>query len=74
MTTIPPWSDTESFPDPAHYTSMELFVAGALSTLPPFSAYHPAWALPHAQKAVEAVGDWEPTSDSEAIDIDALDS
>jgi hypothetical protein len=66
---VPPWSDSISFPDPADYTEAERYVAGALSTLPPFSAYHPAWCLPYAQMAVEALGTWEPNADTEALTL-----
>jgi hypothetical protein len=56
----PPWSNGDA-PDPHTYVESELFVAGALSTMEPFSKYHPAWALPFARRALEATGDWEPT-------------
>lgn len=56
----PPWA-TGPEPDLHLYTELELFVAGALSTMEPFSKYHPAWALPFARRALEATGDWEPT-------------
>lgn len=51
----------EPIPDPSLYTEAERFVAGALSTMEPFSGYHPAYALPFAQRALEALGQWEPT-------------
>lgn len=57
----PPWA-TGPPPDPKIYMDSELFVAGALSTLPPFDHFHPAWALPHARLALDALGDWEPSS------------
>ena len=58
----PPWVDDDAVePDLKHYTEMELFVAGALSTMKPFSGYHPAWALPFARQAIDAIGDWEPS-------------
>jgi hypothetical protein len=66
---IPPWSDSVSFPNPAEYTALELFVAGALSTMAPFSGYHPAWCLPFAQTAVEAMCGWEPDEDTEALTL-----
>jgi len=56
----PPWA-TGHEPDLNLYTELELFVAGALSTMEPFSKFHPAWALPFARRALEATGDWEPT-------------
>lgn len=57
----PPWADG-SLPDMNLYTELELFVAGRLSTMAPFARYHPAWALPFARAALEACGDWEPSS------------
>ena len=66
---IPPWSDSVSFPNPADYSDLEQRIAGALSTMAPFSAYHPAWCLPYAQAAVEALGTWEPNSDTEALTL-----
>lgn len=47
-------------PDPNLYVESELFVAGALSTMPPFDVHHPAWALPFARQALYALGEWEP--------------
>ena len=47
-------------PDPALYLSSEQFVAGALSTMPPFSSHHPAYALPFARRAIEALAEWTP--------------
>lgn len=55
----PPWA-IGPVPDAHHYAESELFVAGALSTMPPFAAHHPAWALPFARAAIEALGKWEP--------------
>lgn len=49
-------------PDPRDYLESERFVAGALSTMAPFSAKHPAWALPFARRALEALSEWEPSS------------
>ena len=48
-------------PDSRAYTEAEIAVAGALSTLDPFAAYHPCWALPHARTVLEALGEWDPT-------------
>jgi len=39
----------------------ELFIAGALSTLPLFENHHPAYALPYARTAMEALSEWEPS-------------
>ena len=55
----PPWADGD-MPDPNAFLSSELFVAGAISTRPPFSRYHPAWALPIARQALDALAEWEP--------------
>ena len=57
----PPWVDGNTIPDMNAYMESELFVAGAISTLPPFSSYHPAWALPIARQALDALSEWEPT-------------
>lgn len=57
---VPPWGP-DDLPDVHLYTESEAFVAGALSTLPPFDKFHPAWALPHARQALDALGEWEPT-------------
>jgi hypothetical protein len=54
------WADGE-IPDSALYVESERFVAGALSTLPPFDRFHPQWALPHARAALEALTEWEPS-------------
>lgn len=56
---IPPWADCLT-PETSKYVESELFVAGRLATMAPFAAYHPAWALPFARAALEALGDWEP--------------
>jgi hypothetical protein len=45
----------------ALYVESEAFVAGAISTLPPFDKFHPAWALPIARQALDALSAWEPT-------------
>jgi hypothetical protein len=55
----PPWADGP-MPDIGRYMASELFVAGALSTMPPFDKHHPAWALPFARQALNALGEWEP--------------
>lgn len=57
---VPPWADGE-MPDPNLYVESELFVAGAISTFPPFNHFHPAWALPVARQALYALGEWEPS-------------
>ena len=59
----PPWvgDSTAPAPDLNAYMESELFVAGAISTLPPFSSYHPAWALPIAREALDALSEWEPS-------------
>ena len=54
----PPWM-TE-MPEPSFYAGAELAIAGALSTMPPFDRYHPAYALPYARRALEALDRWEP--------------
>ena len=59
----PPWA-TGDTPDTRAYMESELFVAGALSTMPPFDKYHPAWALPFARQALDAIGRWEPSDAS----------
>lgn len=57
----PSWvTDDEPMPDPQLCDPLEAFVAGALSTLPPFDVHHPAWAIPHAKQALRAVMEWEP--------------
>lgn len=69
----PSWADGPC-PDPNVYMESEVFVAGSLSTMAPFDVFHPAWALPFARDALEALNRWEPTdaasprgvSDSEA--------
>lgn len=58
--TDPPWADGQ-IPDPHLYVESEQFVAGALSTMPPFDRYHPAWCLPFARLALDALGQWEPS-------------
>ena len=56
----PPWAEGE-IPDTKLYVESEVFVAGAISTMPPFSKYHPQWALPIARQALYALGEWVPT-------------
>ncbi len=57
----PPWVEPDApMPEIAGALSSELFVAGALSTMPPFDRFHPAWALPFARKALDALTDWDP--------------
>lgn len=51
----------EPAPDSRLYVESELFVAGALSTMPPFHQHHPAYALPFARQALEALSQWEPS-------------
>lgn len=57
----PPWvgDSTALIPDLNAYLKSELFVAEAISTLPPFSSYHPAWSLPIARQALDALSEWE---------------
>lgn len=47
------WEDPGSV-DSNDYTPFENFVAGALSTMPPFSNQHPSRALPYAREAFNA--------------------
>lgn len=61
LTPSPPWAGGDVMPEPRMYVESELFVAGALSTMEPFAKYHPAWALPFARCALDALGAWEPT-------------
>ena len=56
----PPWA-TGPIPDVNSYLESEAFVAGAISTMEPFCHYHPAWALPIARQALDALGQWEPS-------------
>lgn len=51
----------EEVPDTKLYTEAELFVAGAISTMPPFDSHHPAYCLPIARGALEALGMLEPS-------------
>jgi hypothetical protein len=61
----PPWVDPDvEAPDTANFSSVELFLAGALSTMPPFSSYHPGWALPFAAEALRALGEWMPDEEA----------
>lgn len=48
-------------PDPNLFFEAECFVAGAISTMPPFDQHHPAYALPYARVALEAMGEFVPT-------------
>ena len=56
----PPWAEGEEMPDISRYIGAEPFVAGALSVMEPFRSYHPAWALPFARRALEALSEWDP--------------
>lgn len=56
----PPWT-TGRIPTVDNYLESEVFVAGAISTLPPFDQYHPAWCLPVARQALDALSQWEPS-------------
>ena len=56
----PPWADGP-MPDTSKYVESELFVAGAISTMPPFQHFHPAWCLPIARQALHALSEWEPS-------------
>lgn len=60
LLTEPSWADGPA-PDPSLYMESEVFVAGALSTMPPFASLHPAWALPFARRALAALTEWEPS-------------
>lgn len=51
----------EPAPDTKLYVESEMVVAGALSTMPPFNNHHPAYALPFARTALDALGQWEPS-------------
>jgi hypothetical protein len=58
---VPPWLDPRAaLPDPDEFLPSEQFMAGAISTMPPFNKFHPAWCLPIAKRALEALGEWEP--------------
>lgn len=57
---VPPWA-VGPIPPLDRYQESEVFVAGALSTLPPFDRFHPQWALPFARQALDALSEWEPT-------------
>jgi hypothetical protein len=48
-------------PDVNLFFQAEHFVAGALSTMAPFAEHHPAYALPYARRALEAMGEFVPT-------------
>jgi hypothetical protein len=56
----PSWME-EPIPDTKLYVESEVFVAGALATMPPFSGFHPQYALPYARHALYALGEWEPS-------------
>jgi hypothetical protein len=60
MSSTPPWASGE-IPAADLYLESERFVAGALSTLPPFTSYHPAWCLPFARQMMDALMEWEPS-------------
>lgn len=55
----PPWAEGDQ-PRADSCTSLEAFVAGAISTVPPFNRYHPEWAIPIAKQALVAVSEWDP--------------
>lgn len=59
----PDWAFGDPFDDtdPEHYQESERFVAGALSTMPFAASYHPAWCLPIARQALDALSEWEPS-------------
>lgn len=66
----PPWIDADAVPpDTKNFSSVELFIAGALSTMPPFSEYHPGWCLPYAAEALRALSEWMP-DEAETTRID----
>lgn len=54
-----PWPPADT-PPTDRYLPLEAFVAGAISTLPPFDQHHPGYALPHARQAIEAMGEFDP--------------
>jgi len=58
-TTDPPWAKGD-IPKAEEYLSSECFVAGAISTLEPFRHFHPAWCLPVARQALDALSEWSP--------------
>lgn len=69
----PPWVDPDAEPpDTANFSSIEIFVAGALSQMKPFSAYHPGWALPFGAEALRAIGQWMPDEDATSRLEDAV--
>ena len=49
------------------YTELEMFVAGAISTVPPMDIRHPFDSLLLAHAAIEAMARWEPTAGTEAL-------
>lgn len=48
-------------PDISGYSELEVFIAGAISTVPPMDTRHPQESLPLARRALEAAARWEPT-------------
>jgi hypothetical protein len=59
--TRPPWAEPGAeIPSADRYLPVECFVAGAISTLPVFGEYHPAWCLPIAERALTALGEYVP--------------
>lgn len=59
-----PWDNPDATPpDPKNFLASEQFVAGALSTLPPFASHHPAWCLPFARRALQALSEWDPSDE-----------
>lgn len=48
-------------------TELELFVAGVISTYPPFDQEHPSTVLPMAKNVLEAIADWMPSDDVERL-------
>lgn len=61
-TMYPDWVDEGSI-DTGDYTGLECYVAGALSTMPPFSNKYSPRALPFARKALQAIDTWDPNED-----------
>lgn len=55
----PPWVEGD-IPPIDSYLPCEVFVAGALSTQPPFRTFHPQWCLPLAKVAIHAFCEYEP--------------
>lgn len=67
----PPWAPATP-PDMSAATDLELAVTGAISTVPPFDVHHPAWALPIARTAIDAI-DQHPPADVPPIEVAAYD-